>query len=166
MAKQNLKQPVLASLLDRLIDETPNRRTASSSRSRAQQLTILCQSVRRDLEKLLNTRQRCISWPDEWTALNTSLVDYGIADFMGSGLDTEAAQQAFCIKLTEIIQRYDPRFKEIEVLLSNTEEEVITRTLRLRIKGLLHAEPVPEPIILDSILEPDSRTFTVVDITS
>ena len=166
MSTQNLKQPVLASLLDRLIDETPERQTEVSSRSRAQQLAVLFQSVQRDLENLLNTRRRCISWPPEWQALDTSLVNYGIADFMGTELEKETARQNFCLQITDIIRRYDPRFKEIQVFLSHAGEEPRTRFLRLHIKGLLYAEPVPEPIILDSILEPETRTFTVLEITS
>jgi type VI secretion system protein ImpF len=165
MAKPQLKQAVVASLLDRLIDHEPTRRV-ESKRSRGQLLSTLCQSVRRDLENLLNTRRRCLSWPAEWKALNKSLVDYGVADFMGSELETEAAQQIFCTQLTQIIQRYEPRFKELKVMLLKPEEDQPSRTLRLRIEGLLFAEPLPEPIILDSILEPETRTFTVLDVTS
>jgi type VI secretion system protein ImpF len=161
MARVSNKQAVVSSILDRLIDEEPDK-LREALKSRHQQLTDLCLSVRRDLENLLNTRQPAIIWPKAWQELNTSLAAYGIPDFMGNSLETSEAQNKFCADLQRIIQRFEPRFKSVQVaLLQNAATP--DRTLRLRIEGLLYAEPVPEPIVFDSILEPETNSFSIVD---
>lgn len=159
----NRKQLKAASLLDRLLDAASEYHFEQLARQ-SQQLDGLCDSVRRDLENLLNTRQRYFSWPKELTELERSLVAYGAPDFMSSQLEARTVQQSFCNSLTQIIKHFEPRFKEVSVsLLQQKEGE---RTLRLRISGLLHASPVPEPIILDSILEPETQTFSIVDMSA
>ena len=46
-------------------------------------------------------------------------------------------------------------------MLDNIDPE--DRTLRFRIEALMYADPAPEPIVLDSVLEPVSRNFSVRD---
>ena len=76
MAKIEADQPLVPSVLDRLIDDEPTA-TREPPKSRGQVLRDLKQSVRRDLENLLNTRQRCKSWPENLSELEVSLVNYG-----------------------------------------------------------------------------------------
>ena len=83
MAKVDADQPLLPSLLDRLIDEEPDD-SREPPKSRSQLLRELKQSIRRDLENLLNTRQRCRSWPENFDELTVSLVSYGIPDMAGT----------------------------------------------------------------------------------
>ena len=45
--------------------------------------------------------------------------------------------------------------------LNNIEND--DRTVRFRIDAILHADPAPEVIIFDSVLEPVSRTVKVID---
>jgi len=162
MSKVSLKQPVIASILDRLIDEVPEK-TEEPLRSHNQLLYELRSSVKRDLENLLNTRRRYVSWDKAWEELDKSLVDYGIPDFMGTQLDSKNVQKNFCCHLEQIIRRYEPRFKEIKVKLQDYLDKR-DGTLHIRIEGLLYAEPVPEPIIFDSTLEPETRNFQVESI--
>src|SRR5271167_2168409 len=68
------------SLLDRLIDQEPER-LRDAPVSPAESMAILRQSLRRDLEALLNTRRRWRSWPEGYTELGVSPVGFGIADF-------------------------------------------------------------------------------------
>lgn len=157
----NNKKPIVGSLLDRLIDDAPEQ-SHESVKSRGQFLASLYSSVRRDLENLLNTRQYFLNHPKEYTELTKSLIDYGIPDFMSGRLDVEILQSNFCEKLTTIIRRYEPRFKEVVVkLVSNPKEK--DRTLRMRIEGLLYAEPMPESIVFDSVLEPETLSFSIVN---
>ena len=72
-------------MLDRLLDHEPDVRR-EAPRSRNQVLRELKQSVRRDLENLLNTRVRCIPLPPELKELKQSLVNYGIPDLTGASL--------------------------------------------------------------------------------
>ncbi len=153
MAHLGKKQIVLSSLLDRLIDQDPDNQQ-ELSKSQRQQLAELYQSIRRDLENLLNSRSSGIQWPNAWNELNTSLFSYGLEDFMGN------VRSQFCENLSVAIQRFEPRFKAIEVkLLASTDDQ--DRTLRIRIEGLLYVGAAPEPIIFDSVLEPETHHFLI-----
>lgn len=80
MTKKNKKPVQLrASVLDRLIDHEPDRKT-ESEKNRHQFFTEIKESVRRDLETLLNTRFRCLSPPEECKELDVSwsTMDYQI----------------------------------------------------------------------------------------
>ena len=74
------KQPLQQSLLDRLIDDSPGQPDSGRLR-RGFDLKALRQSVRRDLENLLNSRVQWHTWPDSYTELPQSLLNYGLPHF-------------------------------------------------------------------------------------
>jgi type VI secretion system protein ImpF len=153
------EQPLVASLLDRLVDEDPTV-SRDPPKNQNQLLRELKQSVRRDLENLLNTRQRCLDLPEDLAELRQSLVNYGIPDFTGSGMGAAKGPQDICRLLKEVIERYEPRFKRVAVqLLDNTE--ALDRTLRFRIDTVLRVEPVAERVVFDSTLKPGTGGFDV-----
>ena len=49
----------------------------------------LRESVRRDLETLLNTRVPCVGKPKEWIASQSSIINYGIPDLSGLNLNSD-----------------------------------------------------------------------------
>jgi type VI secretion system protein ImpF len=159
MAKIKADQPLLPSVLDRLIDEEPGVRR-DPPQSRTQVLRELKQSVRRDLENLLNTRQRCLPYPENLAELESSLVSYGMPDIIGTTLVGTEGRERLRKLLEEIIRRFEPRFKSVKVeLLDSTES--LDRTLRFRIDALLYATPAPEPVSFDSALEPVSGSIDI-----
>jgi type VI secretion system protein ImpF len=152
MAKAPASQPLLPSVLDRLIDSNPELEQEPPA-SRFQLLRELRESVRRDLEMLLNTRIRPLDTPTNLTHLKQSLVNFGVPDFTGVPMGAQDEREAFGKRLERIIKDFEPRFKNVKVqLLSNTEP--LDRTLRFRIEALLNVDPAPEPILFDSILHP------------
>jgi len=152
-------QQLMPSVLDRLIDREPeNQREAPLSRH--QVLRELKQSVRHDLENLLNTRWRCVQWPPDLDALDVSLVNYGIPDFTGASMGTPSSREQLRQVVEQVIRKFEPRFKSVRVKLLEHADET-DRSLRLRIDALLYAEPAPEPVIFDSQLEPTSGNFAV-----
>jgi type VI secretion system protein ImpF len=149
----------LPSVLDRLLDDpgAPGVR----QRSRAQQLLELRNSVRRDLEALLNTHHPWRTPPPEMTELRDSLLEYGIPDFLTANAGSPAAREEFRRAVEDTIRRFEPRFKIVKVSLP---EEGITedRSLRFHIDALMFAEPAPERVSFDSVLDPSSNIFSVV----
>jgi type VI secretion system protein ImpF len=130
------------------------------ARSRNQVLRDLKQSVRRDLENLLNTRQRSLPVPAHLAELKQSLVNYGTPDFTAGSMGALKDRQDFARLLQGIIVQYEPRFKSVKVALLDAAEP-LDRTLRFRIDALLQAEPAPEPVVFDSILRPSTGDFEV-----
>lgn len=150
----------LPSVLDRLLDDTPGASPARP-RSRAQQLTELRDAVRRDLEALLNTHQCCQSPPAALSELTHSLFDYGVPDFLATNAGAASAREEFRRSVEDIIRRFEPRFKIVKVSLVDDNAQV-DRTLRFRIEALMYAEPAPERVSFDSLLDPSSHCFAVV----
>lgn len=159
MAKISEDIPLVPSVLDRLLDDEPEN-SREAPRSRGQVLRDMKQSVRRDLEALLNTRWRCRSWPEDLDELNLSIVNYGVPDFTGTSLATDENREKMRAIVERVIRHFEPRFKSVQVkLLPNADST--DRTLRLRIDALLYAEPAPEPVVFDSQLEPTLGAFAV-----
>jgi type VI secretion system protein ImpF len=159
VAKVEAHDPLLPSLLDRLIDDDPGSRH-EQPKSLVQQLRHLKQSVRRDLEHLLNTRWRAIGWGPELSELDTSIVNYGIPDFTGANLGSVGSREEFVQVIQETIRRCEPRLKRVNVELLETDERE-DRTMRFRIDAMLLADPDPEQVVFDSALEPSSGMFSV-----
>jgi type VI secretion system protein ImpF len=159
MAKLKPDQPLVPSVLDRLLDDDPAA-TREAARGRSQLLRDLKQSVRRDLENLLNTRRRGLSPPPGLSELEKSLVNYGLPDFVGARLSSADSREAFCRAIEEVIRTYEPRFKTVHVV-PLTGDQPLDRTLRFRIDALLHADPAPEPVVFDSALDPGTNTIAV-----
>ena len=132
------------SLLDRLVN------------SRAEM--SLYAAIRRDLENLLNTRCMNLAWPKEWQELPSSLLAYGMPDFMGHALETAETQKKFCKKMQQIIWNFETRFQVVEVSLLQ-DSVAHDHVLRMRIEGLVDVESALESIVLDSELEPETRNF-------
>ena len=159
MAKASQQQRLTPSVLDRLLDDAPEMQSEPAT-SRSQVLRELKIAVRRDLENLLNTRRRFREWPEELTELNKSLVHVGIPDFTSGNMGSAAAREECRRTVEEAIRTYEPRFKAVEVQLPENVES-LDRTLRLRIVGTLYAEPAPEPVVFDSVVEPTSGAFEI-----
>jgi len=159
MARIHPEQPLVPSVLDRLLDAEPEV-SREAAKSRNQILRELKQSVRRDLENLLNTRQRCLPPPTGLKELKQSLANYGIPDFTAANMASPKEREQFCRTLQTVLRQGEPRFKTVKVqLLSNAEP--LDRTLRFRIDALLYADPAPEPVVFDSLLEPATGTVAV-----
>jgi type VI secretion system protein ImpF len=159
MAMMENTQLLVPSVLDRLLDDDPAV-SREAPRSRSQVLRELKQSVRRDLENLLNSRHSYLSWAPALKELNQSLLNYGLSDFTNANLGAAREREEFCRTLQSILRSYEPRFKSVTVRLL-TNAQPLDRTLRFRIDALLRVDPAPEPIVFDSMLEPSSAAFAV-----
>ena len=159
MARIDPDQPILPSVLDRLLDEHPDE-SRDRPKSRGQPLIELRNAIRRDLEALLNTRQRHLSWPSGLTELNHSLVNFGIPDVTRIDVATQQDRENFCRELEAAIRRHEPRFQSLKVVMLDNAEP-LDRTLRFRVEALVYADPTPESMVFDSSLDPVTHNFSV-----
>lgn len=144
-------------LLDRLMDDSPDEER-DPPMSAGEALTALRLSVRRDLEALLNARRRWRSWSPELTELAASPIGYGIPDFTSGAMNEAGRREALRAEVEATIRRFEPRMMTVKVMLLENENK-LDATLRLRIDGLLHADPAPEPVAFDTTV--DSTTADV-----
>jgi type VI secretion system protein ImpF len=152
-------QKLLPSLLDRLLDDEPqNLHERRYSQNQSEE--ALEKSVKRDLENLLNTRRRCGPCPPELKELEDSLVNYGLPDFLAMNLAFDEGRQLFRRMIEKTIRSCEPRLVDVKVTMLDVTEP-IHRNMRFRIDAKLRAEPAPEPISFDSVLEPVTCNFTL-----
>ena len=138
-------------LLDRLIDDAPDR-DRDPPMSASETMQHLRQSVRKELEALLNARRRWRSPPRELTQLASSPVGYGIPDFAAGVFNNQGERDRLRLEIEATIKRFEPRFLSVRVHLVDDEQR-LDAALRLRIDAVMHADPAPEQITFDTIVD-------------
>ena len=149
---------ITPSILDRLIDYDP-RSSQESPKSRSTSLAELKQSVRRDLEWLLNTRHSVIDIPDTLEEVNRSLAVYGLPDLVGLDISNPDEQSGLVKAIENALAIFDPRFTNPKITLEPISN--VDRVLKFRIEATLDIEPTPEPVVFDTVLKMGSSDFTV-----
>ncbi|HEY8939392.1 MAG TPA: type VI secretion system baseplate subunit TssE [Cellvibrio sp.] len=157
--KIDKKLEIRPSILDRLVDEDPTS-SQDQDKSRVQYLRDLRNSVKRDLENLMNTRFRMQTPPEQLMQLEKSLLNYGLPDLATVNIADIEKKRQFIKSLEATLITYEPRFKTVKVIHIDNKD-MGDRTLRFRIDATLYADPAPEVIIFDSILDPVFRTVKV-----
>lgn len=153
------REPVQVSVLDRLMDDAPGE-TREAPLSRSGALAALRASVRRDLEALLNSRRRPRSTPRALSEVDSSVVGYGLPDFVAISAEGGEWRERLRKALEDAIKKHEPRFLTVKVVMIR-EGEGIDRSIRFRIDALLQADPAPEALSFDSRLEPAMRLLSV-----
>jgi type VI secretion system protein ImpF len=152
--------PLKPSVLDRLLNDDMAVDVGTHFH-RSRVLSEIKESLRRDLRNLLNTRARNLTWdPNRLKMLSKSLADYGLPDFTATSLGSDADSAKFCTLIQEIIERHEPRLKEVKVVPAG-EGETMDRTFSFRIEARLDVDQAPEPVVFDSQLKPATNTFEV-----
>jgi type VI secretion system protein ImpF len=153
------KSTVVPSMLDRLLDEEPHI-SREAPKDDTKVLREIKDAVRRDLENLLNTRARCISWPATLDELSSSLVNYGLPDFTNTYSRAVQDPDSLCRAIRFAIEKFEPRLKNVRVdlLKSNVATD---RALRFRIDATLYVDPIEDTVFYSSSLEPVTGNFEV-----
>ncbi|NKN37380.1 type VI secretion system baseplate subunit TssE [Agrobacterium sp. a22-2] len=147
------------SILDRLIDEAPDRMIDPPA-SVADQIREVRESIRRDLEALLNTRRSPNEPPIGLSELKDALVSYGVDGMISANLVTDEAK----LKLARMIERrislFETRLSDVRVtiLKSRTMTE---RALRMRIQATFRLHEGMPPISFESTIDPSTQRFLV-----
>ena len=163
MARKSHERTILPSVLDRLIDLEPGNRKEAQA-VRAQSLREMKDSVRRDLEWLLNTRRTPEEPISTATELWKSTYCYGLPDITGMALNTPASRDELAHSLERAISAFEPRL--INVSVSMQQSPTASRTLRFQIEALLRTEPAPSRVFFDTRLELIRGEYEVVGDTN
>ncbi|MGA9059226.1 MAG: type VI secretion system baseplate subunit TssE [Terriglobia bacterium] len=150
--------PVTLSVLDRLIDQEPERKLEPPL-TRARSLRELKAALRRDLEWLLNTRRTIEESPASLKELERSLYNYGLPDVSSLYLRSSNDQGTLLKAIRVAINYFEPRLLNIKVTLEPAADD--TRVIRFSIEGLLRMDPAPEHVFFDTMLEPMSGQYQV-----
>lgn len=149
---------ITPSIVDRLLDFEPKVST-EAPKSSSQSLRELKQSVRRDLEWLLNTRHTADKVPDGLEEVNKSIAVYGLPDFTGLSSKNADDRKSLINNIETALLIFEPRFMNLKVILEDLDS--LERGVRFRIQAILRIEPTPEPVVFDTVLQMGSGEFKV-----
>jgi type VI secretion system protein ImpF len=147
------------SILDRLIDDAPDR-DFDPPISVTDQIREVRESIRRDLEALLNTRRCPVAPPAELAELKTALVSYGVDGMVSANLVTDEAKLQLARMIERRISMFETRLSDVRVtiLKSRTMTE---RALRMRIQATFRLHEGMPPISFESTIDPSTQRFLV-----
>jgi type VI secretion system protein ImpF len=161
LTPQDRLQP---SLLDRLTDNEPQKRTESRSQ-RVLSMSQLRECVRRDLAWLLNTSpisqtQSLESYPE--TA--RSVVNYGVDDLAGRNIrrrDVGDIERSVRRAILNFEPRILPKTLRVQAIVS--EEEMSRHALTFLIEGDLWAEPLPQQLFLKTEVDLETGASNIIE---
>ena len=153
MARTKSEVLVTQSLIDRLVDreQWPETRAAS--------ITMYRDSLKRDVEWLLNTRQPVIPALESFPATAASVLNFGLPDIHSFDGSAGKEQNALTVALEKCIRTFEPRIKQPRVYLTRTD--LLSRSLRFHIEGKITYENMDEEIKFDTVLELISGEYEV-----
>ncbi len=116
--------------------------------------------VRRDLEDLLNTRRTARPSVEAFEETRTSVVAYGMPDLASVSTATESDRREVGRIIEEVIQRCEPRLREVHAHLAEDASGGAGRAVRFHIQARLAVDPSPE-IGFETVLELTSGSASV-----
>jgi type VI secretion system protein ImpF len=158
MARKGAVSQIRPTLLDRLIDLEP-RVTQEPPSYRTQSLREMKESLRRDLEWLLNARRTPQAAPPSAVELSRSVYNFGLPDFTNYSLKSDDEKRRLAQVIESAILNFEPRLTGVTVTVR--EASTVSRVLRFHIEALLRAEPAPERIFFDAKLELSTSQYRV-----
>ena len=116
-------------------------------------------SVQQDLQSLLNTRVRFLSPDKRLTEVQDSVFNYGLPDLTSLQLTSEQGRQEFAIWIERSIRRFEPRFKSVQVTPCSKNEDA--NGVTFRVDAVLYADPAPEDVSFNSVIDPLTQTISL-----
>lgn len=151
MASPTTLQPLLPSILDRLIDEHPDV-TMESAVQRQHSINDIKESVRRDLEWLLNTRHARSDLSNLNSEISTSCLTFGLPDLISFTAGEDEVEHQLRDVIQSALVRFEPRLEDVEVIIHEQSDEH-SRVLQISICGVLRVEPHAERVVYNSVIE-------------
>ncbi|HZL27276.1 MAG TPA: type VI secretion system baseplate subunit TssE [Acidobacteriaceae bacterium] len=151
MARLKSDTPITQSLMDRLIDhdEMPS--------TRSQSVVMFRNSIKRDVEWLLNSRKAFVPEIENYPLAANSVFTFGLPDVNELPGGNSASNVLAAISQT--IQIHEPRIREPRVSLVRTD--TLARSLRFHVEGKLVLENSEEDISFDTLFEVTSGEYQV-----
>jgi type VI secretion system protein ImpF len=136
-----------------------NVRRKASNAQRKEAINRYKDSVKRDLEWLLNTRQVVDDRLPLYPEVSRSVYAYGLADITSVNVGAVQDQNELLRRMERCIEFFDKRLTKTEILLEPMVG--LNRLLRFSINGIVLMDPAPEEIVIDTILDPVSGEYEV-----
>ena len=153
MVRRQAETLITQSLIDRLsdLDDWPTKREAS--------MRLYKESLKRDIEWLLNTRRPQIPEAEGYALATNSVLCYGLPDIATFEGSTGKDSNALMVSLIKTIRTFEPRIKDPRVFISRSD--TVSRSIRFHIEGQIAFDTSVEDISFDTVLELVSGEYEV-----
>ncbi len=159
MARSDIDRPVQQSIIDRLIDDDPLS-NVEPPMSRSQSVRVFKNSIRRDLEWLLNSRRTPEDPPEDMEDAARSVLYFGLPDVTSLSGDSTDDRVRLLRMIEEAIATYEPRLSGVSVSeAESTDSE--SRRVRFIIQATLRMDPSPELVYFDTVLDLSNKEYEV-----
>ena len=161
LASRERLQP---SLLDRLTDDAPEHKRESLDQQTLS-MQQLRRAVLRDLAWLLNTTNLVATEDLDGAPLAVkSTINFGIPSFAGL-IGTARKVGSLESGIAEAIRAFEPRIRpdSLKVKLRPAQDSQTASALTFEIQGELWAQPVPQQLFLETMIELETRMTVVTD---
>ena len=154
---------VMPCLLDRLVDDQPHVRSGENKDIFTAK--YLKSAILRDLIWLLNSKSKSSTGElSKFPEVESSVLNFGIDDLCGfsyEGADLNLLQQS----IKDSIIRFEPRLdpETLVVRLFRPEDGSSMSSFEVEISGTIIATPVPEELIIHSLVDAESGRFELWD---
>ncbi len=153
MVMRRAENLVTQSLIDRLIDVDDWPTTRSHS------MRMYRDSLKRDVEWLLNTRRPPIDEIQSYPKAAASVIHFGLTDINAFTGSAERDENALLLAIVQSLREYEQRIQSPRVFL--VRNDTANRHLRFHIEGRILFDNVPEDITFDTVLELSSGEYEV-----
>jgi type VI secretion system protein ImpF len=148
MARNEVQQQgLMPSLIDRLIDPDAEGTAFRYGYS----LEQVIDSVRRDLEDLLNSHPAFTKVPPAFTELTNSVLQFGMVDLMAYDASTPGKRDELARLIEDVVNRFEPRLRDVKAILAE-KPGADDRSLRFHIEAKVNVDPAPE-VAFETVLE-------------
>lgn len=146
MASLELPPTLMPSLMDRLLDPESIGTQAQPGYT----LTQILDSVRNDLEELLNTRRAFQVLEKQFPELARSVATFGLADLTSIGGSTPGKQEEIGRMMEKAIALHEPRLRNVRARIARTR--TVDLRLRYHIDAELRVDPAPA-VAFETVVE-------------
>ena len=164
MAELTQQERLQPCLLDRITDDAPEKLQESRDQ-RVVSLRRLREGVLRDLGWLLNaTNLAVLEDLTDYPHVAQSVVNYGMPGLAGT-LASSIDVVEFERKIYQAIVDFEPRILRdtLKVRLAVDPDQMSHNAMTFEIEGQLWAQPVPQQLFLETMIELETRMAVVTD---
>ncbi|MFM7316279.1 MAG: type VI secretion system baseplate subunit TssE [bacterium] len=148
--KHLVEMNIRPSLLDRLTDETAHVNRFS--------LNQLLESIRRDLENLINTPRTPLKVGPGFKEINKSILNFGIYDISSISGSDRQVWESVIEDVERAIETFEPRLRNVRVVLRNVKLGKPSQ-VEFEIHGLLRIDPSPALVFQSAMQFSSGRTL-------
>ena len=159
---EKVDEQLVLSLIDKLRDDDPQIE-AQQNPSVHRRMDIFRESLRRDIESLLNSHKRFIPIPSIFPEVARSFISFGVPDFANEGYSTKDHRERLRNEIHRALTLHEPRLTAIQVELLEAGDGDRGQ-IRFRITAQARSAPQSEDVTFSTAVEPGDFSIRVEEV--